>query len=256
MITIKTQEDIAKLREGGRRLEAILHELEACVCVGNTPRTLEEKARTRIAEGGDIPTFFHYTPAGASFPYPAVTCISVNDAVVHGIPTDIPFKEGDVVSIDLGLTHQGLVVDASRCVCVKAPQGRVQELIATTQKALDAGIAVARSGAHVGDIGFAVQTVVAQSNFSLFVELGGHGVGYSLHEEPFISNVGKRGTGSVLKPGMVLAIEVMLADGQAELRLDSDGYTYRTCDGSLTTQIEDTVLVTRGGPEILTRVFE
>jgi methionyl aminopeptidase len=254
MISIKTTKEIEIMREGGRRLARLLHELAQRAVVGVTPNDLERYARAVITETGDTPAFLGYTPEGAPFPYPAATCISTNDAIVHGIPTDIPFAPGDVVSIDLGIRHGGLVVDASRTVIIGEGDAVSKKLVRVTQSALDSAIAQACAGNQVGDIGDAVKKVVRDTSFSIFKELGGHGVGTNVHEEPFVSNVGKAGTGPRLAVGMTLAIEVMLGEGGNGIIDDIDGYTYRAQDGSRTTQIEETVLVGENGPEILTRV--
>ncbi len=254
MITIKTKEDIRILREGGKRHAQILQALVAMVRPGLNIRDLDEKAREMIQEGGDTPAFLDYTPEGALRPYPARVCVSINDEVVHGIPNEEEkiLKEGDIVSIDLGLVHQGLITDAAITVAVGSVSPEVDGLLIATKKALMAGIKAAKGGATVGDIGSAIERIAISGGYGLVEELSGHGVGYSVHEDPFIPNYGEPHTGAVLKPGMVIAIEPMFNLGSRHVYLDADGYTYKTKDGKQSAHFEHTVLITKGEPEILT----
>ncbi len=254
MITIKTKEDIRLMREGGKRHALILETLVAMVKPGLNIRDLDEKAREMIQAEGDIPAFLNYTPEGALRPYPASVCVSINDEVVHGIPNEEEkiLKEGDIVSIDLGLIHKGLITDAAITVPVGTVSPEVEGLLVTTKKALMAGIKAARGGATVGDIGAAIERIALAGGYGLVEELSGHGVGYSVHEEPFVPNYGEANTGAVLKPGMVIAIEPMFNLGSRHVYLDHDGYTYKTKDGKPSAHFEHTVVITKGEPEILT----
>lgn len=257
MITIKTQNDIAALREGGKRHARILKRLVQTVAPGVSSRELNSLAEKLILEGGDLPSFLNYTPEGAPRPYPAALCVSVNNEVVHGIPNEQEkiFAEGDIVSLDLGVTHHGMITDAA----VTVPVGRVSpllnKLIDVTKHALEEGISAAHGGAYVGDIGFAISQAVKGSGFSVVEALAGHGVGYRVHEEPFIPNVGRKEEGPILKPGMVIAIEPIVNAGLPDISFDErDGYTARTIDGKPSAHFEHTVLITEGAPEVLTRL--
>lgn len=255
MITIKTKEEIAILREGGKRHAQILKELASMVKPGVTSSQLEERARELISEGGDKSAFLDYRPHGARRPFPATVCISPNDEVVHGIPNEGEkvFKEGDIVSIDLGLIHKGLVTDAAVTVAVGNISPELSKLLEVTEKALYAGIKAAKDGNRTGDIGQAVSRVAVPHNYGIVEELAGHGVGYSVHEDPYVPNFGQAGKGDVLKAGMVIAIEPIFNIGSKEIKLDKeDGYTFRTSDGKPSAHFEHTVVITKSGAEILT----
>lgn len=253
-LTVKTSKEIALLREGGKRLAYILAQVSAEVRPGVSSRVLNDLAEKLMREGGDTPAFLGYSPTGAKRPFPAALCVSVNDEVVHGIPNEEEkiLKEGDTVTLDAGLIHQGLFTDSAITVGVGKIDGRAQKLLETTQKALTVGIKAVRAGATTGDIGFAIETFVKPFGYGIVRELAGHGVGYAVHEEPFVPNFGKKGEGTVLKAGMVIAIEPMLNEGGAGVKLAKDGYTYRTKDGSRSAHFEHTVVVTENGCDILT----
>ncbi|MDE1966526.1 MAG: type I methionyl aminopeptidase [Patescibacteria group bacterium] len=254
MITLKTKEEIAILREGGKRHAAILRELASMVKPGLRAQELEDRARGSIAAGGDSSAFLDYQPAGASRPYPAALCVSVNDEVVHGIPNEGEkiLQEGDIVSIDLGLVHKGMITDAAITVPVGQVSADLQKLLEITKKALMAGIKAAKGGKRVGDISSAIQREAIPHGYGVVEELSGHGVGYKVHEDPFVPNFGEPGKGEKLVPGMVLAIEPMFNLGGKEVELDPDGYTFRTADGSPSAHFEHTVVITKSGAEILT----
>lgn len=256
MITIKTKEDIQKLREGGRRHAEILNLLKNMIKPGITSKELDDEAHRLIIEGGDIPAFLNYKPRGESRPFPASLCVSINDEIVHGIPNEEEkvLKEGDIVTIDLGLIHKGLITDAAITVPVGNISPELSKLLDVTNKALYAGIKAAKGGKRVGDIGVAIERLAVAAGFGVVEELSGHGVGYSVHEDPFVPNYGVAGTGDVLKPGMVLAIEPIFNLGDHRTTLDKDGYTYRTKDGKPSAHFEHTILITKGEPEILTKI--
>ncbi len=258
MITIKSKQEIAILREGGRRLAVILRAVADAVAPGVSAGSLNELAEKLVAEGGDIPAFLNYAPKGARRPFPATLCVSINDEVVHGIPNEKEkiVKEGDIVSLDLGLNHGGLFTDSALTVGVGKIDGKAEKLLEVTKKALMAGIKAVKDGATTGDVGHAVESCAKSSgtNFSIVRILAGHGVGYAVHEEPFVPNFGRRGEGTPLKAGMVIAIEPMFNEGGGEVILDKDGYTYRTRDGSRSAHFEHTVVVTAQGAEILTHL--
>lgn len=254
MIRLKTAEEIQTLREGGRRLAFILQALAEMVRPGLSTDELNRRGEELAREGGDKPAFLGYKPSGAKRPYPASVCVSVNDEIVHGVPNeDLQIlKEGDIVSIDMGLVHKGLITDAALTVPVGAVPAEVAALLRVTKSALSIGIGAARAGAHVGDIGAAIEEYVKPHNFGIIRELSGHGVGYEVHEDPYVPNWGKKGDGEVLRPGMVIAIEPMLTLGGSEISLAKDGYTYVTKDGSMSAHFEHTVAITEKGSVILT----
>lgn len=253
-ITLKTEEDIVLLREGGKILATILDELEKVVVVGASTLDVDDRAMELMEEYGVEPMTLGYHPQFAPRPYPAATCISINDVVVHGIPNEVPedFEEGDIVSIDVVIAYEGMVVDSARTVGVGVVSEEVRQLIHITQKALDAGIKAAQAGKYIRDIGVAIEKVVPK-NFGIIESFCGHGVGYDLHEEPQVPNFVTKEKGALLVPGMVIAIEPMITLGSKEVMVLADGYTAVTEDGSLAAHMEHTVLITENGPEKLTR---
>jgi methionyl aminopeptidase len=254
MITIKTQEEIAILREGGKRLAFILSELEKMVAPGISTQDLDDRARELALEGGDELSLLNYQPDGARRPYPASMCVSINDEVVHGIPSkDRVLKEGDIVGLDFCITHKGLVVDSAITVSVGKIDDEAKRLLKITREAMYKGIEAARGGARIGDIGHAIETFVATHGFSNAEGLAGHGVGYSVHEEPYVPNTGEKGTGMLLKSGMVISVEPMLNIGTGKIKLDRDGYTFRTRDGKRSAHFEHTIAITDGAAIILTK---
>lgn len=248
----KTKKEIEIMRECGKRLSHVLDEVEKAIIPGKTPALLDEFAQRLILDLGDEPSFLHYWPEGANKPYPATLCVSTNDEVVHGIPGKKKFKEGDIVSIDLGIKHKGFHSDSARTVPVGKIDDNARKLINATRDALLAGINVARAGNHIGDIGFAVSEFIKQYGFSIVEELGGHGIGTEVHEDPHVPNFGKPGEGLELKEGMVLALEPIVNEGSKKIYLTGDGYTFRTKDGKRSAHFEHTVLITGGAPEIFT----
>lgn len=254
MIKLKTKDDIAILREGGKRHAYILKEISKIVKPGISLGELNDLAMKLIEQGGDSPAFLNYQPYGANRPYPASLCTSVNDEIVHGIPNEAHrvLKEGDIVSLDLGLVHKGLITDAAVTVAVGSISPELEKLLEVTKDALNAGIKAAKAGKRVGDISSAIEEIGKKHKYGIVEELAGHGVGYSVHEDPYIPNHGKPGKGIILKAGLVIAIEPMFNIGTKNIKLDKDGYTYRTVDGSASAHFEHTVLITKNGAEILT----
>lgn len=257
MIIIKTKEEIEILREGGRRLATVLYKVRDIVAPGLSTYDLDQYAEKLIREMGDEPAFLNYKPEGAHVPFPATLCVSVNSEVVHGIPNKKRIlKEGDIVSIDLGVKHKGLFTDMAMTV----PVGKVSKtdaiLMEDTEKALHAGIEASRAGNTVGDIGYAIESFIKSRNkkYGIVEVLAGHGVGKKIHEDPFIPNFGKPGKGAKLVPGMVIAIEPMLNLGTKHVDLDDDGYTFHTADGKRSAHFEHSLLITDGDPEILTKI--
>ncbi|MES2953634.1 MAG: type I methionyl aminopeptidase [Patescibacteria group bacterium] len=252
-ITIKKPEELEVLREAGKRLGSVLRAVAFAAKPGVTPSVLDALAERLIREGGDLPAFKNYKPDGAKIAFPSTLCVSVNNAVVHGIPGEVPLAEGDVVGLDLGLIHKGLFVDAAVTVPIGKVDEKAEKLISRTREALALGIAAARGGGKVGDIGAAVEQYINQFGYGIVRELAGHGVGYKVHEEPFVPNYGLAGTGPKLVPGMVLAIEPMVNEGGDEVRLAPDKFTFVTTDGSRSAHFEHTIIITEGAPEVITK---
>ncbi len=253
-MTIKDDTQRANLIEGGKRLANVLRALEAKVAPGVTTLELDDLAEAMIRDGGDEPCFLGYTPEGAGRPYPATLCVSINDEVVHGIPNESTrvLKDGDIVGLDLGLRHGGIIVDAAITVPVGEVNEEAKKLLHATEAALAAGIAAAEIGKHVGDISHAIQKVIEGAGFKVVKELGGHGVGNLVHEDPFIPNFGRPGEGELLEEGMVLALEPISSAGKVAVILSPDGYTYRTKDGSRSAHFEHTILLEKDGARIIT----
>lgn len=254
MVSIKNEEDIALLREGGRRLARILSELALLVRPGITTQELDTYAREAIEKGGDVPSFLGYRSEGAPAAYPAALCTSVNDEIVHGVPGKRVLKEGDIIGLDLGLIHKGVFLDSALTVPVGKIKKEVRDLMNATEEALAAGIAAARPGAHVGDIGLAVSAVAKKHNYKVIRDLSGHGVGYAVHEAPEIPNYGRAGEGEELCAGMVIAIEPMLSLNDTHIKGGDDGFTFLTATGSISAHAEHTVLITPSGNDILTLI--
>jgi len=251
---LKTQEEIRALRELGKRHAEIVAALTEAVIPGTTTTELEALACTLIQKGGDIPAFKNYRPQGAPRPFPCALCVAPNDTVVHGIPTEMRYtlKEGDIIGLDVGIARGGLVIDAGRTVPVGKIDAAGQKLLQVTEQALALGIAEARAGNHVGDIGHSIEEYVRAQGFGLVRDLCGHGVGHAVHEEPQVPNFGARGTGDQLEEGMVLAIEPMVNEGKGAVVFERDGYRVRTRDGSRSAHFEHNVAITDGEPIILT----
>lgn len=254
MIRLKTEKDIEMLRVSGKKLHDILDLLELEIKPGVSTLDLENLTRELIKKEDCVPAFLGYKPYGARRPYPAALCVSINEEVVHGIPNENPkiLNSGDIVTIDCGLSYQGFFTDSARTLGVGKIDARASRLIEATKKALAEGIKSAKPGARTGDIGFAVAKVAIREGFSLAENLGGHGVGFSPHEDPFIPNFDDKGKGDLLKEGMVIAIEPMLNEGSSKVRILSDGYTFVTVDKKRSAHVEHTVVITKKGSEILT----
>ncbi len=256
MITIKTPEEIEILKEGGHRHSFILSELAKKVRPGVSTQDLENFACQLIKEGGDEPAFLNYKPHGAKRPYPAALNVSLNDEIVHGIPNESPkiLQEGDIVSLDLGLSHKGLITDSAITVACGKISEKEKKMIEHCREALAVGIKAARGGGRVGDISSAIEKFVRPLGYGIPEGLAGHGVGYKVHEEPFVPNEGRKGTGELLKSGMVLALEPMITLGTSRIKLASDDYTYKTFDGSRSAHFEHTIAITDGEPIVLTKL--
>lgn len=252
----RTEKEVEALREGGRRLARHLRILSAAVRVGITPRELEDKAREIVANDGDELAFYGYKTGKHEEPYPSGLCVSVNDTIVHSPAAlnDTPIADGDIVCLDFGIKHAGLFTDHAVTVIAGTKRNPEDErLLQGTKEALSVGIARAMIGNTTGDIGYAVERVAKKYNFGFPRNLSGHGVGLKVHEEPHVPNFGAPGSGVKLEEGLVIAIEPMMALGSGDLYVDKDGHSYRTKDGSRTAHFEHTIIITKNGPEILTK---
>lgn len=249
---MKSAEELEKMREAGRVVAVVLHELQDAVRPGVRTRELDEMAERVILRMGALPAFKGYGG------YPAALCVSVNDEVVHGIPGERELKEGDIVSLDVGAIVDGFYADGAATVPVGSVSEKARRLMRVTKQALDLGIAQARGGKTVGDIAAAVERHVEKHGYSVVRELSGHGIGRNMHEAPQVPNFTVGASAEQLRvglePGMTLAIEPMVNEGTAEVVRSSDGWTYRTRDGGLSVHYEHTVAITENGPEILTRL--
>jgi len=247
-VHLKSADDLARMRDAGRVVRAVLDEVAAAAVAGVSTAGLDRLAEARTRELGAVPAFKGYLG------YPASVCISVNDEVVHGIPSESRIlRDGDLVGLDFGAILGGFHADAAETVLVGRGSPEAERLVAATRQALAAGVAAARPGGRLGDIGAAVQRSAEASGFSVVREFVGHGIGRKLHEPPQVPNFGQPGTGAWMRPGLVLAIEPMVNAGLPGVRTLEDGWTAVTEDGSLSAHFEHTVAVTEAGPEILTR---
>jgi methionyl aminopeptidase len=248
---IKTQEEINIIAEGGELIHNILHNTAKLVKPGVSTWELNEYAESEIYKIGGRPSFKGYGPK--KNPFPAGLCTSVNDQVVHGIPSrDVILKNGDIIGLDIGMEYKGLYTDTAITVPIGSVSPKIQKLMDVTKKSLNEGIKQAVAGNKIGDISHAIQTCAENAGFSVVRDLVGHGVGYDVHEDPAVPCYGKKGTGLELKEGMVLAIEPMLCDGEYFVVFEKDGWTISTRDGSLSAHFEHTIAITKHGARVLT----
>lgn len=249
---VKNQKELEILREGGKKLAAVLSSVAGAALPGVTTKSLDELAEKLILEFGGKPSFKNYTNPMGKTNYPATLCVSINDEVVHGIPDERILKTGDIVGLDIGAWYEGLCTDTALTVLVG---GGINKLIEKTKESLNIGISKVKTGTRVGDIGFAIQGFLEGEGFGVVKELVGHGVGDAVHEDPEIPNWGKAGTGAELVEGMVIAIEPMATEGSPKVKLLPDGWTWATVDGSRAAHFEHTLIVTKTGAEVLTRAW-
>jgi methionyl aminopeptidase len=245
-IIIKSPREIAIMRETGRVVAAVIEALAKTVSAGVTTGELDKVADRELKKHGAVSAFKGYRG------FPASICTSINEEVVHGIPGSRILKAGDIISLDVGAILDGFYADAAVTLPVGKISAEAQRLIETTEGALQAGIAAARSGARLGDISAAIQSYVESKNFSVVREYVGHGVGRDLHEDPQIPNFGIAGEGLLLKKGMTLALEPMVNAGEWRTRVADNRWTVSTIDGSLSAHFEHTIATTDGSAEILT----
>jgi len=251
---LKSPDEIEKLALGGKILRGVLEEVVSMVKPGVTGLDLDAYAEKRLREQGAEPSFKDYSPSGdPADAFPATLCISRNSAVVHGIPDDVPFEEGDIVGFDIGCLYQGLFTDTATTVPVGKVSPLAKKLISITKQSLQAAIDIVKPGVTTGDIGAAVQKVAENAGFSVVRSLVGHGVGYEIHEQPSVPNYGKNGQGITLPEGAVIAIEPMLVEGHYDVDVADDGWTVFTVDGTLSAHEELTVAIVQGGVRVLTK---
>ena len=253
MIEFKTPDEIDAMRAAGIVVADALAAVRAEAVAGVPLTALDQVARDVLADAGASSPFLGYRPGFAGTPFPAVICTSVNDAVLHGIPDGYRLRDGDLLSIDFGAVLNGWAADAATSFSVGEQRRADQKLISTAVAALEAGIAAATPGARVGDISAAIGRVGRTGGYGINTDFGGHGVGHAMHESPSVPNEGRPGRGVRLQPGLVIAIEPwFLGGGHDEYRVDRDGWTLRSGDGSRGAHVEHTVAITPAGPRILT----
>ena len=253
MITIKTKEEIEILKEGGKILAEVLKKISEFAKPGISTGFLNQKAREMILTRGALPSFEGYKSSFSDRPYPAAMCASLNNVVVHGLPSEeVILKEGDILKLDLGVKYKNLFTDAALTIGIGKMTDEKTKLINTTKHALELAINAVKPGNYIGDIGYVIENYVKKEGLSVVKVLVGHGVGFAVHEEPSIPNYGKIGEGPVLKSGMVLAIEPMVTLESGEVKLSKDGFGYETVDGSFSAHFEHTIAVTDNGCLILT----
>ncbi|MBB2943479.1 methionyl aminopeptidase [Actinoplanes lutulentus] len=253
MIELKSAAEIAKMAVTGQFVGELLAELRDAAAVGVNLMDLEHQARRRIKERGAESCYWDYAPSFGRGPFRNVLCLSVNDAVLHGLPHKYVLRDGDLLSLDMAVGIDGWVTDSAVSVVVGTPDPADLTLIETTEIALEAGIAAAKPGGKLGDISAAIGKVANDAGYSVNLEFGGHGLGRTMHEAPHIPNNGRSGRGMKLEPGLTIAIEPWFCKSTDKIKFDKDGWTIRSADGSRTAHSEHTVAVTETGPQVLTR---
>lgn len=255
MIYLKTEDEIELMRQANLLVGRTLAEIARIIKPGVTTRQIDALADTYIRDNGATPTFKGF-PGQNGVPFPASVCTSVNEQVVHGIPTDTPLKEGDIVSVDCGTLLNGYNGDSCYTFCVGEVSPEVRQLLKTTKESLYQGIEAAIAGRRVGDISYAVQRHCENQAYGVVRELCGHGIGREMHEDPMVPNFGRRGNGPQLKNGMCIAIEPMVTMGGREIGLLSDGWTIVTTDGKPAAHFEHTIAIHHGKADILSSFAE
>lgn len=253
MIEILTAREIEAARPAGRLVARVLQSLKQRTVPGTNLLELDTWARALIKEAGARSCYVDYAPSFGRGPFGKVICTSVNDAVLHGLPHDYALRDGDLLTLDFAVEQGGWVADAAISFIVGRPVNEQdQHLIDTTTAALSAGIEAAQPGNKIGDISYAIGSVLTGAGYEVNTEFGGHGVGSTMHQDPHISNIGRPGRGYTLRPGLLLAIEPWVMAGTKQLAMDPDGWTLRSANGGRTAHAEHTVAITETGPEILT----
>lgn len=244
-VVLKTPGEIELMDHANRIVHRVLEAVGERMVPGVKTRELDRLAERVIRDAGGVPAFLHYRG------YPATLCVSLNDVIVHGIPGDVPLRDGDIVGVDCGVFYKGYCGDAARTFAVGEVSEEAKRLLRVTEEALRLAVAQVRPGGRIQDIGYAVQHHAESHGYSVVREFTGHGVGTAMHEDPQVPNFGSPGKGPKLKPGMVLAIEPMINAGRSDVKMDADGWTARTEDGSLSAHFEFSVAVTPAGSRVL-----
>ncbi|WP_280393630.1 type I methionyl aminopeptidase [Nocardia brasiliensis] len=252
MVELKTPDEIARMRVTGQFVAEVLAELRVLAEIGVNLLELEAHVRERIRRRGAQSCYWDYAPSFGRGPFRNTVCLSVNDAVLHGLPFDYRLRDGDVLTMDLAVGIDGWVADAATTIVVGAADEADLRLIRATEDALAAAIAVALPGKHIGDISAAISAVARDYGYPVNTEFGGHGLGRTMHEDPHVANHGRAGRGYRLRPGLVIAIEPWFARTTDRIVTDPDGWTLRSADGSRTAHSEHTVAITESGPQVLT----
>lgn len=250
-VKIYTNQEIDNIARSGAILARTMAILKKEIAIGVSLKHLDTIAREYIRKEGAEPAFLNYQPGGAEHPYKASICASVNEVIVHGFPTEYTIKSGDVIKIDCGVLLNGMYSDSAFTIVAGKGTVKSQNLIKATYKALEEAIKAAKPGNHIGDIGYAVEKTAKRYGVTIVQGLTGHGVGYGLHEDPYVYNYGNKGEGLVLKAGMVFAIEPMLCTGKGQVKQMKDE-SWAMVDKGLSAQFEHTIAITENGPRILT----
>jgi methionyl aminopeptidase len=252
VIELRTPAEIEAMRPAGRFVADVVTAVAEAADVGVNLLDLDALAHRMIRERGAESCYIHYHPSFGASPFGKVLCTSVNDAVLHGLPRDYALQDGDLLSVDFAAGVDGWVSDSAYSLVVGTARPEDLALIATAQRALEAGIAAARPGNKIGDISAAIATVAREAGLRINTDFGGHGVGRTMHGDPHVPNDGRRGRGYPLKPGLVIAIEPWFLHTTDEIVTDADGWTLRSADGSRGAHVEHTVAITQTGPVVLT----
>jgi methionyl aminopeptidase len=250
MVILKSEEEIEKIRKASQIVAKTLQVLGQSVHAGISTLELDEIAESEIRKAGATPAFKGYRG------FPRTLCVSINEEIVHGIPSRRRLKDGDIVSLDLGAIWQGFYGDAALTFAVGTISREAERLVEATKKSLQIGIQEAKPGNRIGDIGYAVQAFIEKQGYSVVREFVGHGIGRNLHEDPQIPNYGKSGQGHRIKPGMVIAIEPMVCEGGPEVEMMKDNWTAVTRDRKLAAHFEHSVAITEDGPRVLSALDE
>lgn len=255
MIILKTEDEIELLRKANLLVSATLAEIAKVIAPGVTTNQLDKLADTYIRDNGAVPTFKGFpNPYGS--PFPAAICASVNDTVVHGIPNDVPLKDGDIVSVDCGTLLDGFNGDSCYTFRVGEISADVDRLLKTTKESLYQGIAAAKPGHRLGDVGYAIQTLCEGNGYGVVREFVGHGIGRKMHEDPAVPNYGRRGNGVMMCNGLCIAIEPMITMGSKEVVLMQDRWTVKTRDGKPAAHFEHTIAIHNGKADIMSSFEE
>ena len=254
-ITIKSRRDLDMMIEAGQIVARAKANMMEAAAPGIETRELDAIAESTIRKLGAVPSFKGYNPGGMPYAFPATICASLNEEIVHGLPSRRRLKEGDILSVDVGAIYGGVHGDSAFSMGIGEISEESQQLMDATRESLNKGIAKVRAGARIGDVSNAIQRYGEALGYYLVKQYVGHGIGYAMHEEPQVPNYGRAGDGPRIRKGMGLAIEPMLTIGTSDTEVLEDGWTVVTADGSLSAHFEDTVIVTDRGPIITTRLM-